>query len=133
MAQPVTSSSISYKLVCHVFLSFHGKDTRLGFINNLYESQHQKGIHAFIDDEGIKTGEEISPALFKAIQESRIAIMVFSENYAKSTFCLEELVNILECFKEEGRLIYPIFYYVEPSELRHPRGSYKEALARLEE
>ncbi|XP_054788401.1 TMV resistance protein N-like [Prosopis cineraria] len=133
MAQRTTCSSISYKWVYHVFLSFHGEDSRLGFISYLCEALRQRRIHAFIDDERIRTGEEITPALLKAIQESRIAIVVFSENYANSTFCLDELVKSMECFKEEGRLIYPIFYYVDPSELRRPRGSYAEALPRLEE
>ncbi|XP_054819294.1 TMV resistance protein N-like [Prosopis cineraria] len=133
MAQRVGSSSITYKWTYDVFLSFHGEDTRLGFIGYLREALRQRGIHAFIDDEGIRTGEEITPALFRAIQESRIAIIVFSENYANSTFCLKELEKILECFKEEGRVIYPVFYYVDPSELRCPRGSYAEALAKLEE
>ncbi|XP_028793385.1 TMV resistance protein N-like [Neltuma alba] len=133
MAQPVVSSCIDYKWGYDVFLSFHGEDTRLGFVAFLRESLRQRGIHVFIDDEFIRSGEEITPALLKAIQESRIAIIVFSENYANSTFCLQELAEILECFKEEGRLIYPVFYYVDPSELRRPRGSYAKALAALEE
>ena len=128
-----SSSSITYGWTYDVFLSFHGEDTRLGFISFLYDSLRQKGIHAFFDDESIRTGENITPALFEAIEKSRIAIIVFSENYAKSTFCLEELEKILECFKEESKLIYPVFYYVDPSELRRPRGSYAQALARLEE
>ncbi|KAK4280594.1 hypothetical protein QN277_012202 [Acacia crassicarpa] len=133
MAEQTTSSSISCQWTYDVFLSFNGDDTRLGFISHLYEALRQSGIHAFIDDEFIRTGEKLTPALFKAIEESRIALVVFSENYANSTFCLEELVKILDCFKEEGRWIYPIFYYVDPSELRRPRGSYAEVLARLEE
>ncbi|XP_054781830.1 TMV resistance protein N-like [Prosopis cineraria] len=132
MTQQAGSSSITYKWTFDVFLSFHGEDTRLGFIGNLREALRQRGIHAFIDDEGIRTGEEITPALFQAIRESRVAIIVFSKNFANSSFCLEELAKILECHKEEGRLIYPIFYYVDPSELRRPRGSYAKALARLE-
>ncbi|KAI9127405.1 hypothetical protein K1719_001964 [Acacia pycnantha] len=88
---------------------------------------------SFSQDPFLWDGEHITPALFKAIEESRIAIIVFSENYAKSTFCLQELEKIVECFKEESRLIYPVFYYVDPSDLRHTRGSYAEALAQLEE
>ncbi|KAI9092471.1 hypothetical protein K1719_027599 [Acacia pycnantha] len=138
MAQPVVvSSCINYKWEYDVFLSFHGEDTRLGFVGFLRESLRQRGIRVFYDDDSIRTGEEITPALFKAIQESRIAIIVFSKNYAKSTFCLRELEKILECFTEEGRLVYPVFYYVDPSELRHPSrhptGSYAEALAGQEE
>ncbi|KAI9092555.1 hypothetical protein K1719_027683 [Acacia pycnantha] len=134
MAQPVVvSSCINYNWKYDVFLSFHGEDTRLGFVGFLRESLRQRGIPVFYDDDSIRTGEEITPALFKAIQESRIAIIVFSENYANSTFCLQELEKILECFIEEGRLVYPVFYYVDPSELRRPRGSYAKALARQEE
>ncbi|KAI9127165.1 hypothetical protein K1719_001724 [Acacia pycnantha] len=132
MARRSSSSSITYKWPYDVFLSFYGDDTRLGFISHLYESLRRSGIHAFIDNK-IRDGEHITPALFKAIEESRIAIIVFSENYANSTFCLQELEKIVDCFKEESRLIYPVFYYVDPSELRRPKGSYAEALARLEE
>ncbi|XP_028760678.1 TMV resistance protein N [Neltuma alba] len=133
MAHPALSSSITYKWTYDVFLSFYGDDTRLGFTSYLYHSLHQSGIRAFRDDEFIRIGENITPALFEAIQKSRIAIIVFSKNYANSTFCLRELEEILECFKEESRLIYPVFYYVDPSELRCPRESYAAALARLEE
>ncbi|XP_054786667.1 disease resistance protein Roq1-like [Prosopis cineraria] len=133
MEQQAGSSSITYKWTYDVFISFHGEDTRLGFIGHLREALRQRGIHVFKDDEGIRTGEGITAALFKAIGESRVAIIVFSKKYANSTFCLEELSKILECFKEEGRLIYPVFYYVDPSELRRPRRSYAKALVRLEE
>ena len=64
-------------------------------------------------------GEEIRPALLKAIQESRIAIIVFSKNYTSSTFCLDEFVTILEHLEAEGRLVWPIFFDVDPSEVRH--------------
>ncbi|KAI9127388.1 hypothetical protein K1719_001947 [Acacia pycnantha] len=128
MAHRSSSSSITYKWPYDVFLSFYGDDTRLGFVSHLYESLHQSGIHAFIDYK-IRDGEHITPTLFKAIEESRIAIIVFSENYANSTFCLQELEKIVDCFKEESRLIYPVFYYVDPSELRRPRGSYAQSLA----
>ncbi|KAK4280537.1 hypothetical protein QN277_012152 [Acacia crassicarpa] len=134
MAQPeVVSSCTNYKWKYDVFLSFRGEDTRLGFVGFLRESLRQRGIRVFYDDDSIRTGEEITPALAKAIQESRIAIIVFSEHYANSTFCLQELEKILECFIEEDRLVYPVFYYVAPSELRRPKGSYAKALARLEE
>ena len=93
---------------------------------------HQKGIHTFIDDEGLSRGEEIRPALLQAIQESRIAIIVFSSNYAASTFCLGELVTILEHLEAKGRLVWPIFFDVDPSEVRHQGGGYAEALAKHE-
>ncbi|KAG4981592.1 hypothetical protein JHK84_035168 [Glycine max] len=116
-----------------VFLSFSGIDTRHSFTDNLYNSLKQRGIHAFIDDEGLRRGEEITPTLLKAIRESRIGIIVFSKSYASSTYCLDELVEILECLKVEGRLVWPVFYDVDPSQVRYQTGTYAEALAKHKE
>ncbi|KAI9101467.1 hypothetical protein K1719_023949 [Acacia pycnantha] len=63
------------------------------------------------------------------MEESRMAICVFSRNYASSTFFLDELVHIHQCIKGKGRLVWPIFYEVEPSEVRHQKGIYEQALA----
>ncbi|ESW23433.1 hypothetical protein PHAVU_004G046400 [Phaseolus vulgaris] len=115
-----------------VFLNFRGEDTRSQFAYNLYNSLRQKGIVTFFDDDGLRRGEDITPSLFKAIQNSMISIVVFSKNYASSTYCLNELVKILECAKEEGRSIYPIFYEVDPSQVRHQTGTYAEALSKHE-
>ena len=92
----------------------------------------EKGINAFMDDQGVRKGEEITPTLMKAIQESKIAIVIFSENYASLTFCLQELVKIMECFKHNGRLVWPIFYKVDQVDMGHPKGSYVEALVKHE-
>ncbi|KAL2335000.1 hypothetical protein Fmac_016213 [Flemingia macrophylla] len=124
----MSSVCYSYGWKYDVFLSFRGSDTRHGFTGHLYKALSDRGIQTFIDDEELQRGEEITPSLLKAIQESRIAIPVFSQNYASSTFCLDELVNILSCFKEKGRLVLPIFYDVDPSHVRHQRGTYEEAL-----
>ncbi|XP_028805584.1 TMV resistance protein N-like isoform X2 [Neltuma alba] len=113
-----------------VFLSFRGTDTRRSFTGFLYHALRQKGINAFIDDEELKRGKEISPSLLKAIEESRISIIVFSENYASSTWCLEELVKILDCMKVKGQLVLPVFHHVDPSVVRHQKGSFGIAMAK---
>ncbi|KHN24419.1 TMV resistance protein N [Glycine soja] len=122
-----SSSSSNY----HVFLSFRGEDTRLAFTGHLYKALHDKGIHTFIDDEKLQRGEEITPALMKAIQDSRVAITVLSEHYASSSFCLDELATILHCHQRKRLLVIPVFYKVDPSDVRHQKGSYGEALAKL--
>lgn len=115
-----------------VFLSFRGEDTRTSFTGSLYHGLHQKGINVFIDDEELRRGEQISPSLLTAIEESRISIIVFSQNYANSTWCLDELAKILECWKTKGQLVFPVFYYVDPSSVRHQRGSFGTAMAKHE-
>ncbi|XP_016205522.1 TMV resistance protein N-like isoform X3 [Arachis ipaensis] len=126
-------SSFSYGWTYDVFISFRGTDTRHGFTGHLYSALSHRGIRTFIDDQDLQRGHEITPSLLKAIQESRIAILVFSANYASSSFCLDELATIINCVKSKGRLVLPVFYGVDPSDVRHQRGTYGEALATHEE
>ncbi|ESW24545.1 hypothetical protein PHAVU_004G139700 [Phaseolus vulgaris] len=119
----------SHGFTYDVFLSFRGKDTRYAFTANLFKALSDKGIHTFFDYDKLESGEEITATLLKAIEESRIAIVVLSPNYASSSFCLDELATILHC-KSKGMLVIPVFYNVDPSHVRHQKGSYGEALAK---
>ena len=104
-----------------MFLSFRGEDTRDSFTSHLYSALDRGIIKTFRDDKELRKGGEIAPELLKAIEESRIAILVFSKTYAHSKWCL------LECQEEKGRKVFPIFYHVEPSEVRKQTGIYGEA------
>lgn len=115
-----------------VFLSFRGIDTRNNFTSHLYNALHKKGINTFIDNE-LRKGDEISPTLLKAIEESRILIVILSENFASSTWCLDELTKILECKRKNEQMVLLVFYDVDPSEVRHQRNNYGKALTVLEE
>ncbi|KAA8537050.1 hypothetical protein F0562_029528 [Nyssa sinensis] len=115
-----------------VFLNFRGEDTRKNFVDHLFMALREKGIYTFKDDVKLERGKAISPALLKAIEESRFSITVFSKDYASSSWCLDELVKILECVKMMGHTILPVFYQVDPSEVRKQRGSYEEAFVKHE-
>jgi hypothetical protein len=129
---PSFSSSFSCNFSYDVFISFRGTDTRFGFTGNLYKALSDKGIRTFIDEKELQKGDKITPSLLKNIEDSRIAIIVFSENYAASSFCLDELVHIIHYFKARSRLVLPIFYGIEPSHVRYHNGSYGEALEKHE-
>ena len=126
------SSSSTAQCMYDIFLSFRGEDTRYNFTSHLYKALCDKGFNTFIDDDNLQRGEEISTELLKAIELSMIAIVVFSENYASSTWCLKELVKILEC-KNFGQLVLPVFYKVNPSEVRKQEGKFGIALTEHEE
>ena len=115
-----------------VFLSFRGEDTRKNFTDHLYHALTEAGIYTFRDDEEIRKGEELSFELLRAIRGSRMSIIVFSENYASSRWCLEELVEIMECRRRLKQIVIPIFYHVNPNNVRHLRGSFEEALVEHE-
>ncbi|AES76449.2 disease resistance protein (TIR-NBS-LRR class), putative [Medicago truncatula] len=112
-----------------VFLSFRGEDTRHGFTGYLKKALDDKGVRTFMDAKELKKGEEITPSLLKAIEDSMMAIIVLSENYASSSFCLQELSHILDTMKDKaGRYVLPVFYKVDPSDVRKLKRSYGEAM-----
>ncbi|XP_050240660.1 TMV resistance protein N-like isoform X2 [Quercus robur] len=127
-----SSSSSTCRWKYDVFLSFRGEDTRTGFTTYLYKALEQKGINTFMDDK-LPRGEEISAELLKTIEESMILVIVFSKNYAESKWCLDELVKIVECSENDQMvLLRPIFYNVEPREVRNQLGNFGIALANHE-
>ena len=133
-SQTFSSSSTSEPGWNHdVFLSFRGENTRKNFTDHLYTALVQAGIHTFRDDDELARGKEISTELLKAIQESRISIVVFSKGYASSRWCLDELVHIMHCKKTIGHTVLPIFYDVNPSDVRKQNGTFAGAFTRHEE
>ncbi|CAH1431504.1 unnamed protein product [Lactuca virosa] len=115
-----------------VFLSFRGEDTRKNFVDHLYTALVQQGIYTYKDDETLPWGEPISPSLMTAIEESQIAIVVFSKNYADSSWCLDELAYIMKCKDTRGQIVMPVFYDVDPSEVRKQKRKYGEAFVKHE-
>lgn len=128
-----SSSNSSQKEYYDVFLSFRGKDTRKNFTGHLREALRQKGFHTFFDDDKLGRGKEIPAELPRAIEDSRSSVVVFSENYANSSWCLTELAKIVECKGTSGNIILPIFYHVDPSHVRDQTGSYGQAFSKHEQ
>ncbi|GJW63549.1 NB-ARC domains-containing protein [Tanacetum coccineum] len=125
----MATTSIPHRWKYDVFVSFRGEDIRKTFMDHLFNDFKQKGIHAFSDDRELPKGEEISSHLYKAIEESRFLIVIFSKNYASSTWCLRELVKILECKQIENpkHEVRIIFYDAKPDVVRKQKRSYAEA------
>ncbi|KAJ4825166.1 hypothetical protein Tsubulata_035393 [Turnera subulata] len=113
-----------------VFLSFRGKDTRYNIVSHLYDALSRLKLKTFMDD-NIDRGEEISPSLLRTIEESGVSVVIFSENYASSRWCVEELVKILDCKAKYAQIVLPIFYHVDPSDIKQLKGSFGKAFAPL--
>jgi hypothetical protein len=110
-----------------VFISFRDSDTRNTFVDHLYSHLIRKGISTFKDDKELQKGESISPQLLQAIQHSRLSIVVFSKDYASSTWCLDEMAAIADCRAELKQIVFPVFYDVDPSHVRKQNGVYENA------
>ncbi|PWA45505.1 NB-ARC domains-containing protein [Artemisia annua] len=105
MTSSSSSSFRSYKY--DVFLSFRGEDTRKNFVDHLYKALEDRLVRTYKDDITLPRGESVGSTLLKAIEESNIAVIVFSKNYA-------------------------VFYDVDPSEVRKQKGEFGKAFAKQE-
>ncbi|XP_031255253.1 TMV resistance protein N-like [Pistacia vera] len=126
---PICSSNWKYD----VFISFRGEDTRKNFTDHLYAALTREGVNVFRDAEELDRGKPISLELLRAIERSRFSIIVFSRNYANSTWCLHEIAKIVECKNTMGQNVFPIFDDVDPSMVRKQTGTFEEAFAKQEE
>ncbi|CAN1184358.1 Disease resistance protein L6 [Linum perenne] len=118
-----------------VFLSFRGLDIRYSFADHLYTRLKAAGIRTFRDEEKLPKGDNISTSLLQGIVESKIYIPIFTEGYAASKWCLMELAKMVELQSqsEKGHIILPIFYFVDPRDIRQQivlsfKGNPKETL-----
>ncbi|KAM4071161.1 hypothetical protein ACB094_11G040600 [Castanea mollissima] len=92
-----------------VFVCFRDKDIRSKFIAFLFAALTSKGIRVYRDDKDLRRGATIWTELVMAIETSRIAIVVFSKNFAASEWCLEELEKIMDCRNNSIITVLPVF------------------------
>ena len=123
-----TAPAPAFRRRWDVFLSFRGEDTRREFTDRLYTRLLQNGVRAFRDNEGLNRGDTIGSTLLDAIEDSAAFIAIISPNYANSRWCLEELAKVCEC----DRLILPVFYMVDPSDVRRQGGPFRQHFEDLE-
>ncbi|KEH15880.1 disease resistance protein (TIR-NBS-LRR class) [Medicago truncatula] len=129
-----SSSSSTFNLNSHqwiydVFINFRGEDTRKSLVSHLYAALLNAGINTFLDDEKLKKGWEVKPELLRAIHGSQICLVVFSQHYTQSSWCLVELLKIMENRRSNNRqVVIPIFYHVDPSVVRRQVGDFGKAL-----
>lgn len=49
---------------------------------------------------------------------------MLSRNYTSSTWCLNELVEITKCRRAFGQTVMPVFYEVDPSDVKKQAGEF---------
>ncbi|XP_010494608.1 PREDICTED: protein PHLOEM PROTEIN 2-LIKE A8-like [Camelina sativa] len=105
-----------------VFVSFRGDELRFGFVSHLVEALQRHRINVFIDKLE-RIGEDLTN-LFVRIEESTIALVIFSRRYTESRWCLDELVKINQLTDQSLLKVIPIFFKVEPVTVKQLRGAF---------
>jgi hypothetical protein len=100
--------------------------------SHLYHRLLVHGLRVFLDYQELQEGDKLTSQIEGAIRSASVNIAIFSANYAESSWCMNELLMILE----SGSTIIPVFYGVQPSQLRWTQGdngAYARALHKLEQ
>jgi len=106
-----------------VFINHRGPDTKKNLASLIYHNLSSYGLQVFLDKEELRTGNTFCPAIRGAISSASVHIAIFSQNYAESQWCLDEL-----CWMLKSSSVIPVFYDVEPADLRRiDRGPYAQA------
>ncbi|KAL1218976.1 Disease resistance protein RPV1 [Cardamine amara subsp. amara] len=113
------------RLKWDIFLSFQ-RETHHDFTDRLYEALVKEQARVWKDDDVERGGHhELDPSLVEAMEDSVAYVVVLSPNYAKSHLRLEELAKLCDLKSSLGRLVLPVFYEVQPWEVRQQNGPFE--------
>ncbi|XP_031401926.1 jacalin-related lectin 4-like [Punica granatum] len=111
-----------------VFVSFRGEDKRKSFMSHLFRAFERAEISCYRDVDWDQRGRIVGPMLLEAIRGSRIALVLFTTHYSNSRWCLDELVEIMNCdgqvYRDHGHMVVPIFFDVEATDVRRQQGEF---------
>lgn len=128
-----SSGSFGGRFQYDVFSSFRGEDTRNNFTGLFHYILDLHGIRAYFDEQDLDKGEKIDKIL-QVMGRSRIFLPIFSKNCAESKRCLKEVAKMVECCFDGGheRRIIPVFFDVDPTNVRHQSGPFEDAFQKHE-
>ncbi|XP_010445847.1 PREDICTED: protein PHLOEM PROTEIN 2-LIKE A8 [Camelina sativa] len=105
-----------------VFINFRGEKLRDGFLGFLVDALLKENVNVFIDDHELR-GKDLDH-LFNRIEESRVALTIFSKNFTESRWCLDELAKIKECVEEGSLTVIPIFFKMKTDDVKKLKGKF---------
>ncbi|KAG0622845.1 hypothetical protein M758_3G128200 [Ceratodon purpureus] len=107
-----------------VFLNHRGPDVKATFIAHLEDALRCAGFRPFLDARSLMKGNPALKSIDQALDMAKVHIAVVSRGYAESKYCPNELVAMMR----SGKPVLPVFYDVEPVDLRWvENGPFAEA------
>ncbi|XP_031500947.1 disease resistance protein RPV1-like isoform X2 [Nymphaea colorata] len=116
-----------------VFLSFTREGDLLnGFTEGLCAGLKQRGVRASFGEQEKSLDDAVDQkagAALREIEVSDIFLPIFSRGFADSKLRLTQVAEMVE----RRRLILPVFYDVEPRQVRNQKGPFETAFRKHEE
>ncbi|KAG0605125.1 hypothetical protein M758_9G033700, partial [Ceratodon purpureus] len=107
-----------------VFLNHRGPDVKATFVAHLEDALRCAGFRPFLDARSLMKGNPALKSIDQALNVAKVHVAILSKRYAESKYCLNELVAMMR----SGKPVIPVFYDVEPEDLRWmKKGPFAEA------
>ncbi|XP_068479329.1 disease resistance protein RUN1-like isoform X1 [Phaseolus vulgaris] len=120
----LASSSSKIPLMYDVVINFNGEDIQRKFVSHLDSALSAVGFTTFLHHPNALHPIHIQQPILNL---SRVAIVVFTKSYSQSAWCLQQLHQIIEWHETYCRHVLPIYYEIEPSDVRLQMADFGKA------
>jgi len=129
MTSPVSSMefvSSTSKLphMYDVLINFNGEDIHRKFVSHLDSGLSAAGLTTFLHHQNSVNDMDIQKPI---LDLCRIVIVVFTKTYSQSAWCLHQLHQIIKWHETYCRHVLPVYYEIQPSDVRLQKGDFGEA------
>ncbi|KOM58395.1 hypothetical protein LR48_Vigan11g142900 [Vigna angularis] len=108
-----------------VLINFTGEDINRKFVSHLNYALSTVGLTTFLHyNNAVKSTHIQEPIL----SHCRVAIVVFTQTYSQSVWCLHQLQQIINWHHTYCRHVLPVYYEIQPSDVRLQKGYFGKAL-----
>ncbi|XP_047147566.1 disease resistance protein RPP4-like, partial [Vigna umbellata] len=120
-------ASSSYKLPrkYDVLINFTGEDIHRKFVSHLNSVLSTVGLTTFLHHHNAVKSTHIQEPI---LSHCRVAIIVFTQTYSQSAWCLNQLEQIIKWHETYFRHVMPVYYEIQPSDVRLQKGDFGKVL-----
>ncbi|WVZ17562.1 hypothetical protein V8G54_010544 [Vigna mungo] len=121
------NASSSYKLQRRydVLINFTGEDIPKKIVSHLNSALSTVGLTTFLHHPNAVKSTHIQEPI---LSRCRVAIVVFTQTYSQSAWCLHQLQQIIKWQETYCRHVLPVYYEIQPSDVRLQMGDFGKAL-----
>ncbi|XP_014515215.2 TMV resistance protein N-like isoform X1 [Vigna radiata var. radiata] len=121
----IASSSYKLSRKYDVLINFTGEDIHRKFVSHLNSVLSTVGLTTFLHHHNAVKSSHIQEPI---LSRCRVAIVVFTQTYSQSAWCLNQLQQIINWHETYCRHVLPVYYEIQPSDVRLQKGDFGKAL-----